>query len=107
MAGKLPWSSSSRISSTNAASTADLSGKATVLGFFVAPFAQPYSRAKLVQPLHVLRRARQARLDHRADAAVALLPEGVEDPQRAVGVGRVLHVDPHEELVAVGRLEDP
>ena len=50
--------------------------------------------------------ARQARLQHHAGVAVALLPHRLEDIERDGGVGRVLHVDAHEELLRGGGVKD-
>ncbi len=43
---------------------------------------------------------------HHARALVAELPQRLEDVERHLGERRVLHVDPHEEVVAAGKVED-
>jgi hypothetical protein len=36
-----------------------------------------------------------------------LPPQRIEDVERGIGIGRVLHVDAHEEAVGIGWLENP
>ena len=54
----------------------------------------------------ILDAPRQARLQHDARVAVALLPHRLEDVERDLRVPRVLHVDADEELVRRRAVED-
>ena len=72
----------------------------------VGALHEPDARAERVHPLHVRLAARQGRLQHDAGVVVALVPHGLEHVERDVHVGRVLHVDAHEEVVRPGRVED-
>jgi hypothetical protein len=75
-------------------------------GFLVRTLHEPHARAKLVHPLDVAFGAMERRLQRDTHVAVLLLPECLEDIQRHLRPGRVLHVDPDKKLMAPGRLED-
>ena len=70
------------------------------LGLDVDPLAKPDARPG--ERGGIRDRSLERRLEDRADAAVTLVAQLAEEPQRLVGRGRVLHVDPHEAVRRLG-----
>jgi hypothetical protein len=64
------------------------------------------ARTQMIDARHVVRRSHQHRLQDNSDVAIALAPERLEDLQRHIRIRRILHVDPDEEAVLRGGLED-
>ena len=75
-------------------------------GLLVGALHQPHARSQLVHPLDVAAGAMQARLQRHAQVAVVPLPQDLERLERALGIGRILHVDAHEAVHLLRRVHD-
>jgi len=69
------------------------------------PLADPGADALGGKAFDIRREPMQVTLDHRSDV-VAVGPQPLDEVQRALGVGRSLHVDPDEDAMAVTGIHD-
>src|SRR5207302_2364609 len=76
------------------------------LGLLVGALHEANPRAQRVEPLQIGFAAIERGLQHDAELPRAVMPERVEDLERHIGGGRTLHVDPDEESLGLGALED-
>ena len=73
----------------------------------VRALAEAHAGAQRHDPPQVGLRAVEAGLQHDADVAQALVPDGLEDPERGLDGRRALHVDADEPVPRGGRGQNP